>query len=243
MIEESPLTMQFRGTTASECRRWQAEFGAKLAALLGPYAPPRKWACVLERRVELSDSIREDRVLTASGLDPVPFYLLLPRTKAAGKLPGILAIHGHGQYAPDRIAGIDDTPERRAEIARFQYDYGRKLVQRGYVVAAPCLTPFGRRLGDPASFKRVDPCTAVNLRLQYRGKLLITENLRDILWTLEFLAQHESIRPEQIGCVGLTYGGRMTMLAAAVEPRIRVTVIGGALNCFQELVAAGPAAS
>ena len=89
-------------------------------------------------------------------------------------------------------------------------------------------------MGDPAPPKRVDPCTLTNLKLQYRGKLLITENLRDILWTLEYLARHEAVRPERIGCVGLSYGGRMTMLAAAMEPRIRVTVIGGALNCFQE---------
>ena len=85
---------------------------------------------MLQQRVELSDYVREQRVLTAAGLDPLPFYLLLPRSRAAGKLPAVLAIHGHGQFAPDSVVGIDDTPERRAEIARFQYDYGRKLVQR-----------------------------------------------------------------------------------------------------------------
>jgi len=39
--------------------------------------------------------------------------------------------------------------------------------------------------------------------------------------------------------VGLSYGGRMTMLTAALEPRIRVAVISGALNAMQERIS-GP---
>ena len=57
------------------------------------------------------------------------------------------------------------------------------------------------------------------------GKLLMAENLRDILWSLDYLAGHETVDRERIGCVGLSLGGRMTMLAAAVEPRIRVAAM------------------
>ena len=233
MLDEAPLSMQFRGGTAEAYRRWQAEFAAKLNALLGPYRPPEKWECVLERRVERADHVHEERVLTAAGLPPVPVHLLLPAGEKKRR-PGMLAIHGHGQFAHDGVAGINDTAERRAEIERFRYNYGLKLVQRGYVVAAPCLTPFGRRLGEAKTTRRMDPCTEVALKLGFFGKLLMAENLRDILWTLEFLARQEAVDPQRIGCAGLSYGGRMTMLAAAVEPRIRVAVICGALNCFQE---------
>jgi dienelactone hydrolase len=41
---------------------------------------------------------------------------------------------------------------------------------------------------------------------------------------------------ERLACVGLSYGGRMTMLTAALEPRIRVAVVSGALNVMQERV-------
>jgi len=235
LMEEAPLTMQFRGTTAEECRRWQAEFGAKLRQSLGPFQAPAEWECTLQRRVELADHVRQQRVLTAAGTAPVPLHLLVPRGEKKRRA-GILAIHGHGQFAHDGVAGIDDTPERRAEIERFHYDYGRKLVQRGYVVAVPCLTPFGPRMGTARPSKRGDPCTLTNLKLQYLGKLLIAENLRDVLWTLEFLARQETVDPDRIGCVGLSYGGRMTMMAAALEPRIRVAAIAGALNCYQERI-------
>jgi hypothetical protein len=42
------------------------------------------------------------------------------------------------------------------------------------------------------------------------------------------------VAKDRIGCAGLSYGGRMTMMATAVEPRIKVAAISGALNLLQE---------
>src|SRR5262249_30656540 len=114
--------------------------------------------------------------------------------------------------------------------------YGLQFARRGYAVAVPCLTPFGERLGDKAAFGRQDPCADTFLRLQMLGKLLIAENLRDSLWALELLARRPEVDASSLGCVGLSYGGRMTMLTAAVEPRVKVAVISGALNLMQERV-------
>jgi dienelactone hydrolase len=38
----------------------------------------------------------------------------------------------------------------------------------------------------------------------------------------------------RLGCVGLSYGGRATMYVAALDERVRVAVVSGALNCFRE---------
>src|SRR5207237_897978 len=86
------------------------------------------------------------------------------------------------------------------------------------------------------AYKQQDPCAVTFLRLQLLGKLLIAENLRDALWSLEVLARHDQVDAERLGCVGLSYGGRMTMLTAAVEPRVKVAVVSGALNLMQERV-------
>jgi dienelactone hydrolase len=74
--------------------------------------------------------------------------------------------------------------------------------------------------------------------LQLLGKVLMAENLRDCLWALEHLARHKAVDAKRLACVGLSYGGRMTMLTTALEPRIRVAVVSGALNVMQERVAA-----
>ena len=103
-------------------------------------------------------------------------------------------------------------------------------------VAAPCFTPFGRRLDDRKGYGGDDACAVSFVRLQMLGKVLMTENLRDALWSMEALRQMPDVDPDRIGCVGLSYGGRMTMLAAAMEPRIRVAVPSGALNVMQERI-------
>jgi dienelactone hydrolase len=236
LAEDAPLAMQFRGTTAEECRKWQGEFAAKLRTLLGPHKPPAKWKTSVESSTELDDHRREALVLTADGHPPLPVYLLTPLKKAEQPRAGVLAIHGHGPHGYDPVAGRDDLPGVADAIKESRYDYGRQLVRRGYVVAVPCLTPFGRRLGKRDKTPACDPCADAFLRLQMFGKLLIAENLRDCLWSLELLARHELVDAKRLGCVGLSYGGRMTMLTAALEPRVRVAAISGALNVMQERV-------
>lgn len=237
LAEAAPMTMQFRGSTAEECRRWQAEFAAKLRSLLGPHAPPRDWRTVTEDVADLGDHQRRQLVLVAEGLAPLPIYLLLPKGEAKPARPGILALHGHGEFGYDPVAGRDDLPGVAEAIARSNYDYGRQLARRGYVVVAPCLIPFGRRLGDRAKYGKQDPCADTFVRMQLLGKVLMAEVLRDCLWALEFLARQEQVDAERLGCVGLSFGGRMTMMTTALEPRIRVAVISGALNVMQERIA------
>jgi dienelactone hydrolase len=238
LAEKAPLAMQFRGKTADECRKWQGDFAARLQRLLGPHQPPAKWKTVVERRVELKDHRREELVLEADGHPPLPLYLLSPLPKPEKPRPGVLAIHGHGDHGYDPVAGRDDLPGVAAAIKSANYDYGRQLVRRGYVVAVPCLTPFGRRLGDRAAYGKQDPCAVTFIRLQLLGKVLMAENLRDCLWGMELLARHPQVDAKRLACVGLSYGGRMTMLTAALEPRVRVAVISGALNVMQERVRA-----
>ena len=234
--DRAPLRMQFHGGSAQECRTWQKSFSAKLGQLLGPYQPPEQWRTETERAVELEDHQRLELVLHAPDLRPLPVYLLKPRASQTGRRAGVLALHGHGPYGYDAVAGIASTPERRAEIAQANYDYGVQLVRRGYVVAIPCFTPFGRRLGNPAAYKKEDPCGVTFIRMQALGKLLIAENLRDALWSLSLLARQPEVDTARLGCVGLSLGGRMTMLTAALAPQIRVAVISGALNMIQERI-------
>lgn len=232
----APLRMKFAGSTEADCRRWQRAFSAKLRELLGPHSPPREWKTVTERVVELPDHQRHELVLEAPGVPSLPVYVLVPHGRRSAPRPGIVALHGHGPYGYDPVAGIATTEERRKNIARSNYDYGLQLVRRGYVVAAPCFTPFGRRLDDREAYGGDDPCAVTFVRMQLLGKVLMAENLRDALWALELLARRHDVDADRLGCVGLSYGGRMTMLTAALEPRIRVAVIAGALNVMQERI-------
>lgn len=241
-VADAPLSMRFKGKTEDDCRAWQKDFSAKLKTLLGPHTPPAKWKTTVVSVKDFDDHRREELLLTAEGHPPLPVYLLLPKGKK-GKRPAILALHGHGAHGHHPVAGRDDLPGVANAIKNNNYDYGRQLVRQGYVVAVPCLTPFGDRLGGRTDFKSVpqtgkaDACADTFIRMSLLGKTLMGENLRDCLWSVELLTRHAEVDAEKIGCVGLSYGGRMTMLTAALEPRVKVCVISGALNAMQERIA------
>ncbi len=237
LADRAPLRMQFQGDTEQDCKEWQQSFRGKLASLLGPHKPPVKWQTKVEEVAEFEDHRRETLLLMADGHAVLPVHLLVPKGAGDAKLPGIVAIHGHGDHGYDPVAGRDDVPNVAKSIASANYDYGRQFVRRGYVVACPCLTPFGRRLDGRDSYDGGDPCGVSFVRLQLLGKVLMAENLRDCLWAFELLSQHANVDASRIGCAGLSYGGRMTMLTTAMEPRIRVACVSGALNLMQERVA------
>jgi dienelactone hydrolase len=100
----------------------------------------------------------------------------------------------------------------------------------------PCFTPFGRRLDPKQRASRTDACAVEFVRLMMLGRTLVGENLRDAMWALDYAATRPDARADRVGCVGLSYGGRMTMIVTALDPRIKVAVVSGALNVFQERI-------
>ena len=233
---KAPLSLLFRGTTEEQCRQWQKQFRAKLAELLGDTKPPKHWQAEQESRREFDDHIRYELLLKADSVPTVPVYLLLPkRASEQYPVPGVLCVHGHGSYGHHPVVGRTDLEGVAKNIQTARYDYGLQFVRRGYAVVAPCLIPFGRRL-DRAAYGRTDPCAITFVRMQALGQLPIAANLRDLRWSIDLLQSRPEVKQDNIGCAGLSYGGRMTMLVSAVDRRVKVACISGALNLLQERI-------
>lgn len=235
-VQAAPLELKFQGSTPAEAEAWHRKFSTQLNKLLGPHEPPRSWQTDVEEDVELEDHRRQKLLLSAPGHPTLPIYLLTPKEQRKEPRPAVLALHGHGGYGYHPVAGRDDLPGVAKAIAGANYDYGRQFVRRGYVVAVPCFTPFGPRLDEGSRNSSQDACGVSFIRLQILGKVLIAENLRDARWGVELLCQQSQVDPQRIGCAGLSYGGRMSMLTSALEPRIQVSAVSGALNVMQERV-------
>lgn len=231
-LRHAPLTMLFKGETKEDFGSWQQDFRSRLNDLLGASQPPTEWEVVEEARDELTDHLRLQLLLQADNTPSVPVYLLIPKDLKS-KSPAVLCIHGHGNFGNDPVAGRSDLPGVADAISSSRYDYGLQFVRRGYVVAAPCMIPFGRRVNRKA-YGGNDPCAVNFVRMQALGQLPITANLRDLRWCLDLLQSRPEVHADRIGCAGLSYGGRMTMLVSAIDDRIRVASVSGALNLMQE---------
>jgi len=233
-LDNARLSLLFQGKTAEGCKRWQRGFKAKLNELLGDSAPPKTWKATVEEVVKLDDHVRHQILLEADGVPSVPVYLLIPKNLAKGeKTPGILCVHGHGEFGYDPIVGRTDLPGVKEAINKSHYDYGLQFVRKGYVVAAPCMVPFGRRV-NRKKYGGQDPCAVTLVRMQALGQLPITANLRDLRWCLDLLQSRPEVQADKLGCAGLSYGGRMTMMVTAMDNRIKVASVSGALNLLQE---------
>lgn len=233
-LKNAELSMLFRGSTADECRAWQKEFRATLMRLLGNSTAPPKWTITEESRVEFEKYTRFELLLHAEGVPTLPVYLLVPKgLKENQRAPGVLCVHGHGPFGNDAIVGRRDLEGAAEHIEKANYDYGVQFVERGYVVAAPCMIPFGRRV-DRKAYGGNDPCAVTFVRMLATGQLSITANIRDLRWSIDLLQSRPEVNGEAIGCAGLSYGGRMTMMVSAVDERIKVASVSGALNLMQE---------
>jgi dienelactone hydrolase len=235
-VAAAPLKLQFRGSTPAELSAWQQEFSSKLRAMIGPHTPPKEWKVKVLSTREFPDHTREELLLETDAAPALPLYVLRPKASAEKRLPVVLCLHGHGEFGHDAVAGVDDTPALKDAIRNANYDYGRQLARAGYLAVVPCFTPFGRRLDAKDRESRTDPCAVEFVRLMYLGRTLLGENLRDALWALNYATARPDALADRVGCVGLSYGGRMTMVVAALDSRVRVAVISGALNVFQERV-------
>src|SRR5262249_42761315 len=122
LAQDAPLLMRFRGKTAKECRQWQEAFAKKLQTLLGPYQPPTSWEGLVESTVNLADHNREELLLKAKGHPPLPLYLLVPLGKESKSRPGIVAVHGHGNFGYDAVVGRELTPGIEPEVKQSNYD-------------------------------------------------------------------------------------------------------------------------
>ena len=118
----------------------------------------------------------------------VPAWLLVPRAPGApAGAPGVLFLHGHSDFGKDNVAGIDTSPRRRAELARFRLDAGPSLARAGFVVLAPDLRGFGERCVDyPA--ERAEHCPRNYLVATMLGTTVAAQHVCDLTAALDALS-------------------------------------------------------
>ena len=234
LIDRAKPAMLFDGSTPEELEAWQGRFRSTLTDLLG-LRPERGDLNLTFLEEEDCGSYVRHRVHYQSELEVVvPAHLLVPKgVTAENRIPGLLCVHGHGHFGKDSVVGIDTTPERKAEIDRYDFDFGHRFAEQGYVVLAPDLRGFGeRRPGYPD--ERTDYCPRNYMCATLLGTTVVALHLCDLEAALDVLQSLDFVADDKLACAGLSLGGRMTMMISAMDPRVKVAVPSGCMNLFQE---------
>lgn len=222
----------FRGSTKEEFLEWRERLKAKLLELLGEFPSPVPLESISLGKVEEENYIREKLLIRTEEDMVVPAYLFIPNDLKKGeRRPALICQHGHG-HGKDDVAGVTHGEGRRSfTIEHLNYAYAREFAKRGFVVLAPDARGFGERsLGYEHPGK--DGCDIILIKSLLLGLNPLTLNLYDLMRCMDYLQERPEVNGERIGCVGLSYGGTLTLYLSALDERIKCAVISCYLNSF-----------
>ena len=198
---------------------WQRRLRQRLSELMGfggeervPLMPRTLW------KKEHPLGTIEKVVFTSEPYADVMAYVCLPRD-IAPPYKFWICLQGHSTGAHVSIAR-----ERENEDAPFAVegdrDFGLACMQRG--MAALCIEQrsFGERREQTQKLVSDMGCHDATMQALALGKTLIGERVYDVDRGIDYLAWRGDANMEQIGVMGNSGGGTITLFSAALLPRV-----------------------
>lgn len=228
------LNVQFKVNSIPHYDYWKKILRMKLIEITGM---GRMEKC--ELMPELLETVQLERyrrdkfiIQTEPGVW-MPFYVLIPNSiEKKGKHPCMIACHGHSSVGKNSSAGRKDIPSVKEQIQIFNYDYGVKYAEKGYIVFCPDARAFGERRdwarqGDEEVNFLHSSCQQLNNMAICLGRSVIGMWIWDLMRLIDHIENREDCDPDKIGCAGLSSGGVQTLWLAAMDDRVRCAVDSG----------------
>lgn len=228
----------FNAKTVSEWEIWRNNLKKVFVECLGGFP---------EEKVDLNPRIVEQKELdgyvrqrvvfnTLEGLEMIA-YVLIPKNMK-GRLPAVVACHGHGYGSKDVVELNFDGSEKTGD-AGYQKNFAVELVKRGFLVIAPELLGFGdRTLEEDArkAHKGESSCYKISTNLLMMGKTMAGIRVYEVMRTIDYLLTRSEVDTDRVGCMGISGGGLVCAFTSAIDERIKVAVISGYANTFKDSV-------
>ena len=176
----------------------------------------------------------------------MPVYVLVPKQSplrdGRGRLPAVLAFHGHG-YGVKDIVGLweDGTPRQCAD--GYHKDFAVALCRRGFLVAAPEISCFGERQNDfgylaPLGSPVPSTCAHTSALAWHLGGTALGMRVRDARRLVDYLATRPDVDISRLGAMGISGGGMHTLFSTCLDERIKACVVSGYFCTFRDSILA-----
>ncbi len=230
------LAVRARGPAAAAA--WRVRTRPELARLLGfqEGARARPRARLLERR-DRGELVREKHLLRTSAHSAMPFYLLLPT--GVRRPAVVIAYHGHGYGAKDAVGLWEDGSER-AVADGYHQDFALALCRLGFAVAVPEIACFGERQNDHSGLAREAPvpssCHQSAALAMHLGGSVLGLRVLEARRLVDWLRSRPDLDSGRLAAMGISGGGALCLLHAALDQRVRAAVVSGYLCDWRDSI-------
>jgi dienelactone hydrolase len=232
--------MGYKARTAAEHKKWAKALRAKLKELTGfdsMIKTPAK-AVVTESVKKEGYTRHRMEMQTEPGI-VMPFYALVPEGK--GPFGVVICAHGHasgGKYAP---AGVTEIPVIAKQVEVYNYAYGVRFAQAGFIALCPDARGAGERQerlvnervkGNPLT----SSCLMINQMAYPLGQTVTGMWAWDILALARYSQTHKDVIKGKLACAGLSGGGLQALWAMALDDEglIKAGVVSGYFFGYRE---------
>ncbi|MEO8765678.1 MAG: acetylxylan esterase [Ginsengibacter sp.] len=226
LYKDAKREFEFKGHTKQDFEVWHAAFLPHLKNALGLDKMEQELAGFVPHAEktgseDLGYCTREHWIIWTEPTVPLPCVVLIPKSKK-GKLPLIIATHGHGRNS-EQYTGI--YPENVVAM---------QAVNEGYITIAPTIRAFGSTRTEYDKQNDISfSCHTQLMRDLLVGRTPIGERVWDMCRILDWAILNLPVDQRKIAITGNSGGGTVSLFTAACEPRITVAVPSSYFCTFQ----------
>lgn len=234
----------FNATNPPDALHWQSRTRQAFGKALGLHrlaAAPLEVSTI--QVVDKGDYERHKLLLRTTPHSIMPFYLLLPKHRPQ-PLAAVVAFHGHGYGVADIVGLWEDGTERNTPSG-YHKDFAVMLCRAGFAVAAPEISCFGERQNDYSYLDTINgqpvpsTCHHTSMLALHLGLSVAGIRVHDGIKLIDYLqSQSDIIDSNRIGAMGISGGGMHTLFSAAIDERIKASVISGYFSTFKDSILA-----
>jgi dienelactone hydrolase len=234
--EHKPLC-SFEGETKEYFESWKKDTYPRVTGTLGDFPKKVPANPELIGEWEHDDLIKQRWLINVGEHLSAMCLVNIPKgLKKDERRPSILCWHGHGLFGKESVMGNDTTPERRAEIAKCNYNYGHQMAKKGFVTYAidwmgkGDLDDTGKRHYLSNAGGR-DWCNLYYLHATMFGMTPLSINVGHGMAATDFACTLPFVDSDRLGVMGLSGGGTMTAWSAICDERMKAAEI----ICYSDL--------